>query len=364
MATKGVGDFYSGGIADEIAADMAANGGFIRKVDLALLRVAERPPVRGRYRGLELVAFPSPGGGDAVVQALQILDTFPPELLQEDSVNRLHLLLEAMRLSFPTPPSNAGAPSSGSAFADTARAKRLAARITFDRALAEDELPVPEGPLSTDRDTSQVSVVDRFGNAVSLTQTLGLGSYVATPTLGFQYNSLVDGCDFCNRQSPSFPAPLRTLRTNMTPTILLCGGKPFLVLGGAGSSRIPSSIVTVVTNVVDRAMSLRDAVAAPRALASRSDPEVTTGRCRAARRDPLPEQKYHIEIIEPITPEQADTLAARGFSNQSRVSLQSTLYTRRGLGGVNAVMVDPATGMLIGVGDPRRHGGAAGQTTP
>jgi len=364
MAANGVEDFYTGTIAAEIAADMAANGGYVRKVDLALLRVMERPPVRGRYRGLEVVAFPYPGGGDALVEALQILDNFPPELLQEDSVDRLHLLLEAMRLAFPTLPSNTATPFSGSAFADPARARRLAARITFDRALGDEELPSPQGQAFTDRDTSHVSVVDRFGNAVSLTQTLGYGGFVATPTLGFEYNSLLDGCDFCDRASPSFPVPLRTFRTNMAPTILLCGGTPLLVLGGAGSSRIPPTIVAVVTNVVDRAMPLREAVAAPRVLANRSNPEKKRKGCRTARTDPLPEEKIDIETIEPITPEQADELALRGFSDQKRVSLRNPLYDRRGFGAVNAIMVDPSTGMLIGVGDPRRHGGAAGQAAP
>jgi len=364
LATNGVEDFYFGSIAEEIAADMATNGGYVKKADLALLRVTERPPVRGRYRGLEVVTFPYPGGGDALVEALQILDTFPSEFLRQDSVDRLHLLLEAMRLAFPAPPSNTGTPFSGSAFVDPARAERRAALIRFDRALTEEELPAPQDQPFTDRDTSHVSVVDRFGNAVSLTQTLGYGGFVATPTLGFEYNSLLDGCDFCDRASPSFPVPLRTFRTNMTPTILLCGGKPFLVLGGAGSSRIPPSIAAVVTNVVDRAMPLREAVTAPRALANRSNPEKDRKGCRTAPTDPLPEEKNYIEIIEPITPEQADALALRGFSQQKRVSTRNPLYDRRSFGGVNAVIVDPSTGMLIGVGDPRRHGGAAAPRSP
>jgi gamma-glutamyltranspeptidase/glutathione hydrolase len=150
----------------------------------------------------------------------------------------------------------------------------------------------------------------------------------------------------------------------MTPTILLCGGRPFLVLGGAGSSRIPPSIVAVVTNVVDRALPLREAVVAPRVLANRPNAAKRTTWCGTARTDPLPEEETYIEIIEPITPEQADALTLRGFSGQQRVSTRNPRYDRRSFGGVNAVMVDPVTGMLVGVGDPRRHGGAAGQTVP
>jgi gamma-glutamyltranspeptidase/glutathione hydrolase len=364
LAANGVEDYYTGSIAEEIAADMATNGGFVRKVDLASLRVTERFPVRGRYRGLEVVAFPYPGGGDALVQALQILDTFPQELLQEDSADRLHLLLEAMRLALPTPPSNQGTPFSEAASGDAQRTRRLAARISFDRALDEEELPAPQNRVFNDHDTSHVSVVDRFGNAVALTQTNGYGGFVATPTLGFEYNSLLESYDFCNPGAPNYPGPLRTPQTTMTPTILFCGGTPFLVLGGAGSSRIPSSIVAVVTNIVDRGLPLREAVTAPRVLANRSDPEKKRRGCQTARTDPLPEEKIYVEVINPITLEQADLLASRGFSDQKRVSLRNPLYDRRSFGGVNAVMVDPTTGLLIGVGDPRRQGGAAGQTTP
>jgi gamma-glutamyltranspeptidase/glutathione hydrolase len=363
LAAYGVEDFYVGGIAGEIAADMAANGGFVRKLDLDLLRVTERTPVRGWYRGLEVVAFPYPGGGDVLIEGLQILNTFPPELLREDSADRLHLLLEAMRLALSTPPNNKG-PSPGNTPADSTRASLLAARISLDRALAEAELPDPGNAEFNEHDTSHVSVVDRFGNAVALTQTNGYGSFVATSTLGFEYNSLLESFDFCNPAAPNYPAPLRVPRTTMTPTILLCDRVPFLVLGGAGSSRIPSSIAAVVTSVIDRGLSLREAVTAPRVLANRSTAEIKTKGCRTARTDPLPEEKIYVEVIEPITLEQADTLVLRGFSEQKRVSLRNPAYDRRSFGGVNAVMVDPSTGLLIGVGDPRRHGGAAGQSAP
>jgi gamma-glutamyltranspeptidase / glutathione hydrolase len=364
LAAHGVEDFYTGGIAQEIAADMAVNGGYVRKQDLALLRITERAPVRGRYRGLEVVAFPYPGGGDIVVDALKILDALPQELLQQDSVDRLHLLLEAMRLAFRSSPGNPASPFLGGAGFDPTRAERLAPLIRFDRALGEDELPGAQGQAFADRDTSHVAVVDRFGNAVSLTQTLGYGSYVATPSLGFEYNSLLESCDFCDSGSPTFPLPLRTLRTTMTPTILLCAGRPLLVLGGASSSRIPSTIIAVVSNVVDRALPLGEAVTAPRVLVTRPIPEKSTKPCQTARTDPLAENRFYVEVIDPITLKQADALVLRGFSDQTRVTLQNSLYDRRVFGAVNAVMVDPATGLLVGVGDPRRVGAAAAPTPP
>jgi gamma-glutamyltranspeptidase/glutathione hydrolase len=364
LAQRGIRDFYYGSIADEIAADMAANGGYITKLDLAIPQVKERVPVRGAYRGLEVVAFPRPGGGETLINALQILNVFPPELLRRDTVDRLHLLLEVGNLALRMPPEDSRQTFMGSGFIEPAMAARQARRIRLDRALTDDELPAIEQEEFSDRETTHVSVVDRFGNAVALTQTLGYGAYVATPTLGFEYNSLLDGCDLCDPTSPAYPLPLRTFTTSMTPTIILCHKEPYLVLGSAGSSRIPAMIVDVVTNVVDRGMSLRDAVVAPRALSTRPNPIKKRKGCRTEPGDSTPEERTYLEVIEPITLEQANELVRRGFTEQKRVSGTSPLFDRRSFGGVNAVIRDPATGLLVGVGDPRRHGAAAAPSPP
>jgi gamma-glutamyltranspeptidase/glutathione hydrolase len=359
LAAYGVEDFYAGSIADQIAADMAANGGYVTKQDLGLLHVMERAPVRARYRGFDVVAFPYPGGGDVLLEALQILDVFPTELLQENTVDRLHLLLEAENLALLDAPPTARAAALRAALPDATRAARRAGMIRYDHALRDEELPDSPGLWFHDRDTNHVSVVDRFGNAVALTQTNGYGAFVATPTLGFEYNSLLESFDFCDRASPNYLVALGKARTTMTPTFLLCDGKPFLVLGGAGSARIPGTIVAVVTNVLDRGMSLRDAVVAPRALGSRSSGVKARQGCRTPSVDPLAEQKAYIEMFDPITRAQLDALTLQGFLDQKRLAPPCTMYDRRTFGGVNAVMVDPATGLLVGVGDPRRCGGVA-----
>jgi gamma-glutamyltranspeptidase/glutathione hydrolase len=363
LAMHGVEDFYSGRIADEIATDIAANGGYVSRLDLVRLHVTERSPVRGDYRGLEVVAFPFPGGGEVILEALQILGAFPPELLRQDSVDRLHLLLEAVRLALRDAPGDEGTPFLSTVFVDPTRAERRAALIRFDRALREEELPAVRSQHFNDRGTSHLSVVDRFGNAVALTQSLGLGGVVATPSLGFEYNSLIETCEFCDRDSPSFPKPLGILRSTMTPAIVLCKGQPFLVLGSAGSSRIPSTIVEVVSNVVDRGMTLNEAVAAPRVLVDRPNPRNPKG-CRPAPSDPLSEPKVYLELAGPVTTEQADALLARGFTEQYRKSFPLDRTTLRAFGGVNAVLVDPVSGVLVGVGDPRRNGSAAAPTPP
>jgi len=365
LARHGVDDFYHGRIADEIAADMAANGGYVSRVDLARARVTERSPVRGMYRGLEVVAFPYPGGGDILVEALQILSAFPQDLLRDDSADRMHLLLEAMRIAFRDAARNTETPFLSTVFLDPTRAERRAALIRFDRALRDDELPTAHNQYFNDKDTTHVSVVDRFGNAVALTQSLGYGSFVATPRLGFQYNSLLETCEFCDRESPNFPVPFSILRSTMTPAILLCHGAPFLVLGGPGSSRIPATMVAVITNVIDRAMPLREAVMAPRVLASRPNPRNLPKGCYSPPSEKLYEKKVYLELAGPITSEQADELETRGFTSQYRLTFPAPGFVeRRTFGGINAVMLEPATGLLVGVGDPRRHGAAAAPNPP
>ena len=365
LAAHGVEDFYSGRIADEIAADMAANGGYVSTQDLAHVRPTERSPVRGSYRGFDVAAFPSPGGGDIVVEALQILGTFSPDFLRQDSVDRMHLLLEAVRLAFRDASGSEETPFLSTVSLNPTRAQRRAAMIRFDRALREDELPAARNQYFNDRETTHISVVDRFGNAVALTQSLGYGSFVATSSLGFQYNSLLETSEFCDAKSPNFPVPFRTVRSTMAPTIVFCNGQPFLVLGGAGSTRIPSMIVAVVSNVVDRGMSLRDAVMAPRTLFSRPNPKNLPATCFSPPSEVSYEDRTYLELAGPTTAQQADQLEARGFTHQYRLTFPVRDPVKfRSFGGVNVVMVDPATGLLVGVGDPRRHGAAAAPNPP
>ena len=345
LASHGVEDFYTGPIASAMAADILANGGFVRRADLALVGIIERTPVRGEYRGLEVVSFPYPGGGDTVLEALHILETFPSELLRQNSVDSLHLLLEAQHVSTQDSGARMWTPFLAQTFIAAVPANRRAALIRLDRALRDYEISPHQVQMSREKETTHVSVVDRFGNAVSLTQSLGNGSYVATPSLGFQYNSLLESYDYLDRSSPAFLSPLRVLPTTMSPTIVFCHNSPFLVLGSPGSGRIPGIVATVISNVVDRGMSLRDAVAEPRVLFH------------------SPNQKYEerifIELAGKVTPEVADELQARGFSDQKRLTFPATAEDHYPFGGVNAVMVDPSTGLLIGVGDPRRQGAAA-----
>lgn len=341
IADEGELVFYRGAIAAEIEADMVANGGYVRRSDLAAARVVERPPLRGRYRDVELATFPAPGGGETLLGALRILGTFPPELLREDSADRLHLLVEAVRIAM-LDASRSPVPI----HLDPEWARRRAGLIDFRRALRDSEIVQggPAGSWPTAGGTTQISVVDREGNAVALTETLGDSAFVASPRLGFQYNSLLDSFDYVNPRSEKYLTPMHAPRTTIAPAVLTRRGALAVVLGSAGSARIPSSLVAVISNLVDRGLGLGEAVAAPRVVV-----------------DPPAQTRVLLELAGGITAAQADALETRGFSNQFRLTFPPRPVDICAFGGVNAVAVEPG-GVLVGVGDPRRQGGAAAST--
>jgi gamma-glutamyltranspeptidase/glutathione hydrolase len=341
LAAAGADDFYRGSIAAEIEQDMIANGGWLRRSDLSLLEATVREPVRGSYRGLEVLSFPYPGGGSTVVETLGILDRFDPEVLREDSVDRLHLLVDAGRIAMiDTFPARRPLRLPDQIAVDPAHLDVRAALIRFDRALKRSE--ISSEPLSAIEvaGTSHVSVADRFGNAVALTQTLGasFGGGAVTVGFGFAYNNLIHGFEFRNRGSWAYFRPLQAPMTNMAPTIVVKDGAPLLILGTAGTAHIAPAIVSVISGVIDQRLPLCEAVAKPRALWGGNVGE-----------------EVSLECVDPITDDVADALAARGFVQQTRLTYPATAYDRTEYGSVNAVFIDPADGTIVGVGDPRRQ---------
>lgn len=193
IAEEGVDTFYRGSIADQIEADMISNGGNLRKGDLAKLRISEHYPAKTTYRGVEVVTAPPPGGGDAVVGTLNILETFSREFLARDSLDRHHAMIEAVRLARADRASSgavalpAGMP--GSSILSKRRAHATAQMIVPGHALTRTAISSPVDPecLPAGESTTQGSIIDAHGNVVSFTQTLGrgFGGKVATPGLGF-----------------------------------------------------------------------------------------------------------------------------------------------------------------------------------
>jgi gamma-glutamyltranspeptidase/glutathione hydrolase len=179
-----------------------------------------------------------------------------------------------------------------------------------------------------------MAVIDRFGNMVSMTQTLGnfYGCEIIEPGFKIIYNNLLQGT--CK------PTPGELIASEMSPTIVLRDGKPLLAVGSAGSSRIPYIIAQVISNVVDRGMTIEDAMTAPRVLESR--------------------RRSSVEVYPPIRMRDVKALQKTGYDNLRAVRLPTRQGRLINCGGVSAAYYDAATGLMTGVGDPRRSGRAAG----
>ncbi len=278
IARDGPNAFYRGPIADRIAAAVRAAGGLMTADDLRTYQPLVRQPVRGRYRGHEIISMPpSSSGGVLLIEMLNILEGYPLGAL--DEATRLHLTIEAMKFGYADRAVFLGDPAVVRAplaqLMSKSYAARLRARIDRNRARPAEEIR-PFSALRREGDnTTHFSVVDRFGNAVANTYTLnfsyGLG-LVADGT-GVLLNNELD--DFAAKPGApnayglvggeaNAPGAGKRPLSSMTPTIVLKNGKPYLVTGSPGGSRIITTVLQVVTNVIDRKLPIAEAVKAPR----------------------------------------------------------------------------------------------------
>ncbi len=346
LAQRGAGDLYAGETAGDVEADMVANGGYVRRSDLAAVRPAVLQPVRGRYRGLDVVSFPPPGGGLALVEALQILDTFPPGTLAEEGIasdtllaQAAHVALVDMYAGWPKRPLGLLANLS------VHHAQRRAALIASGRALRDEEILGKTVHLPALGGTTHVSVLDAMGNAVALTQTYNVefGAAVASPRLGFIYNGSLSLIDFDRTDPAAFrPGAVASPLHTASPTIVLRSGKPVLVLGGPGSGRITSTLVGIVVKLVDRNQRPGEAIAGPRVVWD-------GGR--------TPE--LYVEVAPPRNENDIEELQSRGFHSIYALRFPARVIDLIAFGGVNLIAANPDTGEAVGVGDPRRAGAAA-----
>jgi gamma-glutamyltranspeptidase/glutathione hydrolase len=278
VARDGPRAFYEGAIADRIAAAVRAAGGLMTRDDLKSYRALERAPVRGRYRGYDVVSMPpSSSGGVILIEMLNILDGYPN--LAADDGRRLHLMVEAMKLGYADRAAFLGDPASVelplARLTSKKYAAELRARIDLARARPAREIPAGIALPREGDNTTHFSVVDRFGNAVSNTTTLnfsyGLG-LVAEGT-GVLLNNELD--DFAAKPGTpnafgliggeaNAPGPGKRPLSSMTPTIVLKDSKPFLVTGSPGGSRIITAVLQVIVNVIDRKLPIAEAVGQPR----------------------------------------------------------------------------------------------------
>jgi gamma-glutamyltranspeptidase/glutathione hydrolase len=280
IGREGERAFYEGPVAEKIVAAVQAAGGRMTLDDMKTYRAVERAPVRGTYRGHEIVSMSPPSsGGVHVVELLNILEGFPPTRTGPTSAAELHLMAEAMKLVYADraeylgDPDHVAIPVSG--LTSKAYAAKLRERISPTSATPSAEItPLDPTPYES-AETTHFSIVDRQGNAVSNTTTLnfsyGLG-LVAEGT-GILLNNELD--DFAAKPgvpnaygltggAANAPGPRRRPLSSMAPTMVFRDGALLLVTGSPGGSRIITIVAEIILDVLDRGMNIAEATEAPR----------------------------------------------------------------------------------------------------
>jgi gamma-glutamyltranspeptidase/glutathione hydrolase len=354
-------DFYKGALASELATTIQQGGGIVTKEDLAEYDVKERQPVRGTYRGYQIISAPPPSsGGVTLLETLNILEGYDLAKLGNRSADSIHLTSEAMRRAFYDRAEFLGDPDFSQLpvpqLIDKKYAEAWRTSLEIMHSSISKELRRPSGFGQLDREaathppykgpepenTTHYSVVDPQGNAVAVTTTLneGFGARVTAGKLGFLLNDEMD--DFTSK--PGVPngygliqgeanaiGPGKRPLSAMAPTIVLKEGKLFLVLGSPGGPRIISTVANILMGVVDYGLDIQQAVNAPR-----------------FHHQWEPDQIY-IEKTG-ISPDTLKLLEARGHK------VQMNGYWSDG----ECIAIDLATGERLGAPDGRNGGKAVG----
>lgn len=280
LAEKGPEALYGGELGRRMLAGLAVWGGAMSMEDLAAYQAVERVPVRTSYRGYEIATMPPPSSGMIILETLKVLEHFPLAEWGQHSARSMSALAEAMKFGFADRAQFLGDPGFTDVplnqMLEASLAKARADQIRAEGVIPSDKVRHAGGTLREESpQTTHYSVLDAQGNAVATTITLnfGYGSGFMAPGTGFLLNNEMD--DFSSK--PGSPngfgltggeanaiAPRKRMASSMCPTIVFRGGKPCLVTGGPGGSRIISSVLQVIVNVIDHGMNVAEATCAPR----------------------------------------------------------------------------------------------------
>lgn len=347
-------DFYEGETARLIVADMKANDGIITMEDLRTYEPTIRQPLRGTYRGFEILTMPPPSsGGIALIEMLNMLEPYDLKSMGWHSSRYVHTLIEVMRRAFADRAQYLGdadfvkVPVSGL----TSRAyARMRAKDITERATPSKDVR-GGGPAAYESpDTTHYSIVDAEGTVVSTTYTLNdsYGAGVTAKGTGILLNNEMD--DFTSKVGVANDygliqgeanaiAPKKRPLSSMTPTIVLQDGKPYFVIGSPGGPTIINTVLQAIVNVIDFDMNIQQAVSAPR-----------------FHHQWLPDhifwERFDLD---------ADTRAALEARGHTFRTLPGMDRTAPGdIGDAQGVLIDPKSGMRMGGSDPRRGGVAVG----
>jgi gamma-glutamyltranspeptidase / glutathione hydrolase len=342
---QGPAGFYEGETAALIEKEMRSGGGLITLADLRGYRPKRRAPLRGRYRGREVLSMPPPSsGGTALLEMLNVLERYDLAPMGFGSAAHLHLLAEAMRRAFADRARYLGDPDFVAdmpieRLVSKEYAAELARSIRLDRASASSPTAF-SWPAESD-ETTHVSVVDAARNAVALTYTLeyGYGSRIVVPGAGFLLNNemgdfnagpgLTDATGLIGTD-PNLARPGHRMLSSMTPTILAQDGRLLMVTGSPGGRTIINTVLQTIVDVVDFGMNVQEAVDAPR-----------------VHHQWLPDQLLHERFG--VSPDTLRILAGRGHA----------LVEMGRQGVAEAIVYDAKRDVLEGGSDRRAPDGAA-----
>ncbi|HKW92063.1 MAG TPA: gamma-glutamyltransferase [Methylomirabilota bacterium] len=284
IAKHGDEVFYEGEIAHAIVEDMRRHDGLIGSLDLRGWRTVRNMPLWGTYRGYRVSSNRPPGGGVLLLQMLNILEHFDLRGLEHNSAEYVRVVAEAMKRATIDKDRHVGDPKFVEVPVDRlvgkAYAKDLAEEI---RAGRKADVARFNAGGAVSRDTTHVSVIDRDGDCVTMTHSLGMPSGVITDGLGFMYNGCMGVFDPRPGRAGSL-APGKARFSSVVPSIVFEGERPHLVIGAPGATQIAMGVLQVVLNALDFEMTMVEAVSAPRFSATSNAIDVSNRIPRATER--------------------------------------------------------------------------------
>ncbi len=340
IADEGVAGFYEGETAQKIVDAVAAAGGRISMEDMANYEAIMREPVTGTYRGYEIVSMPPPSsGGIHIIQILNTLEEYPIGWLGSNSAETIHLMAEAMKRAYADRSEYLGDPG----FYDVPQAELISKAYAADiregisrsRATPSQEIkPADLTPYESDQ-TTHFSIVDKDGNAVSNTYTINFsyGSGMVADGTGVLMNNEMD--DFAAKPGvmnaygliggdANAVEPGKRPLSSMSPTLVMKDGAVYMVTGSPGGSRIITTTLQLIMNVIDHGMNIAEATEATR-----------------IHHQWLPEV---LRVEEGLSPDTIALLEARGHD----VQVMETM------GSAQSILVDAEEGLLLGGADTRQ----------
>ena len=332
ISQKGPDVFYKGWIAQSMVADIRENGGFLTLKSLSDYKAERSHIVDGSYRSYGLKALWLPAYGAITIEALQILEALPVNLNENRAWARA--VYHAIKSAY-LDKKEQKTLDDAERFTSKSWAKKRAAGTPFMNGSVNDASSkvikdsIPRVQKDSDGHTSHLTIVDKNGMIVSLTQTIGptMGSKVATPGLGFLYAQTMGG--YLGKVEPNLRVP-----SHISPIIVFKNDKPFLAMGAAGGSRIPSSIVNVISRIIDHDLSLEEALNSPRV-------------------HPI-EEGISLEVVDKVSWNNDDSTY---FSNLGYMVEMKRLTGQ--FGRIHGVILDTLTGEWSGCADPDWEGTSA-----